>query len=443
MKEYIDDEFDFGFFEEVETNETIQEKTKETLINNVFNTAIKAPERPNLNTLIEKPTKAKEPAKKATKAEIKEDMFERHTTLLAIIYHIGNGVMFQAQLIKILKVLDITLSDGSIKKAIKELKEIGFIKEQQLLRNSKIYCLYLTKYPIGKLVGKPSVEATAVRITQDKILSSLYKTEYFIANHLEYVVSLKTDNFNVFDINEILMNNYVYLLCQNHQAHTVYQSIQLNLKRDGLNYIVGDVFNTDKEVAEFDWLNKINKATKKNEQIPIPKQLILAKQLKLCQSNTIGNSVNTSVNKGRIDEGLFSIKNLISRNFSIENIQYVEDRINGVKITNGTKITLNYMDTKDNTRVQALHRGIGNMHHMFQAYFKTNHIFLEINVMAWNKQSAGRLRRESFKQNANGHRVCANEYCKAKVKPQQWKNGIVVNYKSLDLDSKYNIKSDN
>ncbi|HBF6599521.1 TPA: hypothetical protein KOT48_003687 [Clostridioides difficile] len=427
MKNYIDD-FDFGFYD-IETSETIQDKTAQILMENVANKKIKSP----TPIKVIKQAKVIESKEKTTKSKLKEECFVKNETLLTIVYYLGNGVIFKEQLIKIMKRINLTLSETGIKKAIKDLKDIGFLKEQQLLRNHKRYCLYLTKYPIGKIEGKPSVEVTGVRLTQDKILNSLYRVEHFINTHLDNIANNK---IKPYDINEMLMDKYNYLLIKKHEDNVVYQSLWLNFNRDELTSLVSLILIEDKNVALYDWINKINKATKNREEIQIPTELIDSKIKKINNINTIGTNADESISKKNIDINLFNIKNLINRNFYIENIQYVEDSLNGMKIT------LTYLDIKDNTSAQTLHRDIAYAYLMFQRYFNTHYVFLEVNVRTWSNTSKGKLKRKSFEKNKDGYITCFNEYYNAGLKLSSWKNGIVVNYCSLNLDKKYNIKSD-
>lgn len=438
MEKYIDDDFDFDFgFEIDETDEILDDLTTNKLIDNVLNPEVIAPEPISIKDLVKKDKVVKEPKVKTTKATLKEECFERNETLLNIIYYLGNGIIFIDQLVKIMQVIDIISTPTTIKRAIKEVKDIGFVKEQQLLSNHKRYCIYLTKYPIGRIEGKPSVEVTAVRITQDKILSSLFKVERFIDLYLNKIAK---DNIAISDINELLMNDYVYLFLEKHQDTTIYESINYNLKRDGLMALVNTIFDMDKMVAQFDSLNKINKSSKNKKQIDIPMELVDAKRVKLTNTSIIGSNKDNTISKKNIDVHLFNIKNLINRNFNIEDIKYVEDSLNKL---NGMKVTLNYLDIKDTINVQTLHRDIAYAYMMFQRYFNTHYIILEVNVLEWNKTSKNKANRNSFKVNKEtGYKVCFSEYYKAGIKPMQWSQGIKVNYLSLDLDIKYNIKSD-
>ena len=431
MKNYIDD-YDFEF-DDIETSETIQDKTAQILMENVANKEIKSP---TPIKVIKSTKEVIEPKEKTTKAKLKEECFTRNETLLTIVYYLGDGVIFKDQLVKIMKRINLTLSETAIKKSIKDLKDIGFLKEKQLLSNHKRYCLYLTKYPIGKIEGKPSVEVTGVRLTQDKILNSLYRVEHFINTELDNIANNK---IKPYDINEMLMDKYNYLFIKKHEDNVVYQSLWLNFNRDGLISLVNRILKEDKNVALYDWINKINKATKNREEIQIPTELIDSKIKKINNINTIGTNANESISKKNIDINLFNIKNLINRSFYIENIQYVEDSLNGL---NGMKITLTYLDIKDNTSAQTLHRDIAYAYLMFQRYFDTHYVFLEVNVMTWSNTSKGKLKRKSFEKNKDGYKICFNEYYNAGLKLSSWKNGIVVNYCSLNLDKKYNIKSD-
>lgn len=436
MENYIDDDFDFGFeTDEVNENDEILDYlTANKLIKNVLNPEVKKPEPINIKELVKKDKVTKEAKAKMIKARLKEECFFRNESLLNIIYYLGNGIIFIDQLIKIMQVLDITSTPTSIKKAIKEVKDIGFIKEQQLLSNHKRYCIYLTKYPIGKIVGKSSVEVTAIRITQDKILSSIFKIERFIDLYLHKIAK---HNIAIKDMNEALMNEYTYLFTQKHQDNLIYGSINYNLKRDGLMAVIDNVFNSDMKVAQFDLINKINKSSKNKKQIDIPMELMDAKRIKLDTTSIVGSNKDNTISKKNIDINLFNIKNLINRNFNIEYIQYVECGLNAMNIR------LNYLDIKDTINVQILHRDIGYAYMMFQRYFKTDNIILEVNVLEWNKISKNKAYRNSFKANKEtGHKICFNEYYKAGINPARWKDGIKVYYLSLDLDVKYNIKSD-
>lgn len=174
------DEFDFGFTTEDSGAVTIED-LKQQLINNA---ATKVAPQINKEKFINQKKAPKPKKEKIGKRQLKEECFERNETIMNIIYYIGNGILFETQLYKILNFINPNETLKSMKKRVKELQEFGLIRKTQMLNNRNKYSLYLTKYPIARIQNKKTVEVTAVRVTRDKQLFSLFRVERFIQTQL-------------------------------------------------------------------------------------------------------------------------------------------------------------------------------------------------------------------------------------------------------------------
>ncbi|MBJ8625329.1 hypothetical protein F1196_19345, partial [Clostridioides difficile] len=148
--------------------------------------------------------------------EHKNSLYKRHETILKVIYYIGNGIMLIDQIKAIIGVLEPL--NKATDESIKELVSEGFLKEKQVLTSNK-YSVYLTKYPQSKIEGKKSRDVTSVKPTQEKVLNSLLRTEYFIQNLLSVVVDkkIKIDN-----IRTVLNNSFKYVLNEKHEVVECY-----------------------------------------------------------------------------------------------------------------------------------------------------------------------------------------------------------------------------
>ncbi|MBH8032981.1 hypothetical protein I6A86_17880 [Clostridioides difficile] len=358
--------------------------------------------------------------------EHKNSLYKRHETILKVIYYIGNGIMLIDQIKAIIGVLEPL--NKATDESIKELVSEGFLKEKQVLTSNK-YSVYLTKYPQSKIEGKKSRDVTSVKPTQEKVLNSLLRTEYFIQNLLSVVVDkkIKIDN-----IRTVLNNSFKYVLNEKHEVVECYSLFNSKIEKMGLKEYLEGIFGIDGNVVVLEKLNFINKISK----IPkaIPEEYIKAQeQLNRMKATTIDGKTTTK------EKDFFNFKNMLHRGFSFD----------FVKLKNSNELTFKiiYLDIDNSIEVDKLYKNIGLIYLMLKRYFSNILIIkLDVNVCLWSKSRVNQLQikekekvksfgLDNFKKYPRG----LNGYVNAGVLECDFKN-ITVKYNTLNITDKYNIK---
>lgn len=139
-------------------------------------------------------------------------------------------------------------------------------------------------------------------------------------------------------------------------------------------------------------------------------------------------------NENCILQEYFNLKNLFSRNFAIEGIEFNEEEMS-------VKVKLNYININTSQDVYSSHKSIGYAYNMFRRYFKDTKVEMEVTYLTWDINDRNTVRGRATNKNADNHRIFKNEYIKAGV-PIALLNNIQTNYISLDLDKRYGVKSD-
>lgn len=358
--------------------------------------------------------------------EYKNNLYKRHETILKVIYYIGNGIMLIDQIKAIIGVLEPL--NKATDESIKELVSEGFLKEKQVLTSNK-YSVYLTKYPQSKIEGKKSRDVTSVKPTQEKVLNSLLRTEYFIQNLLSVVVDkkIKIDN-----IRTVLNNSFKYVLNEKHEVVECYSLFNSKIEKMGLKEYLEGIFGIDGNVVVLEKLNFTNKISK----IPkaIPEEYIKAQeQLNRMKATTIDGKTTTK------EKDFFNFKNMLHRGFSFD----------FVKLKNSNELTFKiiYLDIDNSIEVDKLYKNIGLIYLMLKRYFSNILIIkLDVNVCLWSKSRVNQLQikekekvksfgLDNFKKYPRG----LNGYVNAGVLESDFKN-ITVKYNTLNITDKYNIK---
>jgi hypothetical protein len=116
----------------------------------------------------------------------KQHICESYKEYLEIIYHFGNKVMLQKQLLEYALILNLAKDKNEFYKQILELVEVGVIKRERFASFGKITCLHtlkLRKFGISFVEGKSSTQAVgAVRIanSNERIVLSMFKNTYVL-----------------------------------------------------------------------------------------------------------------------------------------------------------------------------------------------------------------------------------------------------------------------
>lgn len=414
-------EFDFGFDDNYEVD-TID--YKQNLIDNVKTAE---PKKIDKEEYIER-QKPKKPKKvKIGKKQLKEDCFFRHETIINIIYFIGNGIIFEPQLYKIINYFNSDKTLKSMKADVKELEELGLIKKTQLEQNRGKYSICLTKYPISKIEHRKTTEVTTIRATRDKQLFSLFRIERFIQMRLEN--EMANENVTVEDVKNYYTAINDFTLLKKAEDNIIYQCIYNNFKNCGLENRLSFQFMEDLNVSKYDYITKKNNSSKYVIQ-DIDKEVISDKKDRIQRINTLSIQYSDSY----ILRTHFNFKNMLSRNFTIEGI----DLNNTCDVVT---IKLFYTNINKRQDIHTAHRSIGYIYNMFDRYFKDMEIKLDVTYLSWNLNDSNRAKGKSYNKNANNHRIFKNEYVKAGVPTAKLYN-IAIGYSSLDLDKKYGIKAD-
>lgn len=357
--------------------------------------------------------------------EYKNHLYKRHETILKVIYYIGNGIMLKDQIKAIIGVLEPL--NKATDESIKELVTEGFLKEKQVLASNK-YSVYLTKYPQSKIEVKNSRDVTSVKPTQEKVLNSLLRTEYFIQNLLKVVSDRNTP---IDKIRITLNNSFCTILNEKSQVDDCYRIFLNKINKLGLLDYLEDSYIIDKNVVYLEKLQFLNKISKVANEIP--KEYIDAQQ-------QLNNMKIAYIENPSIEEKyFFNFKNMLHRGFSFKK----------VVVTNKNELTfkIDYLDTSNNIEVDKLYKNIGFIYSMLRRYLDdVLGVKIEVEVYLWSKKNINQMEikeKEKVKSfglnNYKKHPRGLNGLKNAGVKDSDFKN-ITVNYKSLNITDKYNIK---
>lgn len=351
--------------------------------------------------------------------EFKNTLFEKNKTILEILYHLGNGLMLKEQLIRFIKFIEPLKTN--VKEDIEELVIEGFLGEKQVLWNNK-YMVYLKKYPIARIRGIESRNATSIRPTEEKVLNSLYKTEILL-NMLNPKGEYSIENILV---SLQKMNNT--LLVNKNNALNVYSLLEENLKDANPT----STFENDKKTIHYD-----TKMRFKKDNECIDKNLKIAKE----QTVKLRQKANTKVNELK---EYFNISNMLSRGFNLNKVTYNHGKM---------EITLQYLDLTEGD-TDKIFFGIGCIYNMFLRYFKgaqsdfNSSFLLTLNINCIiNTSNSDRLNflQEDEKSKVPDLNGGYKEYKKGKNAliragvPQMYLDDIQVLYRNLDFQNKYNI----
>lgn len=351
--------------------------------------------------------------------EFKNNLYEKNKTILEIIYYLGNGIMLSEQLIKLIKFIEPLKTN--VKEDIKEMIVEGFLNEKQVLYNNK-YVVYLKKYPIARIRGIESRNATSIRPSTEKILNSLYRSE-LILNML--------NPKNQYTIADILiafkkMNNT--LLVNKNNAYEIYELFEENLKDANPT----STFENDKKTIQYDTKMRFKKD---NECID--------KNLKIAKEQTVKLRQKANTKTSELKE-YFNISNMLSRGFNLNKVTYNQGKMS---------ISIQYLDLTE-ADTDKIFFGIGCIYNMFLRYFKgaqsefnsSSILTLNINCII-NTSNSDRVDflKEDEKSKVPDLNGGYKEYKKGKnalVKagvPQMYLSDIKVKYRNLDFKNKYNI----
>ena len=358
--------------------------------------------------------------------DYKNSLYKRYETILKVIYYIGSGIMLTDQIKAIVSVLEPL--NNNIDESIKELVSEGFLKEKQVLTSNK-HSVYLTKYPHSKIEGKKSRDVTSVKPTQEKVLNSLLRTEYFIQNLLTTIVN---NNIQIDNVRATLNTSFMTTLNEKYQVDNCYKIFLNKMNKLGLLDYLTDTFTIDKNVVYLEKLEFLNKISKTPKEIP---QEYINSQQTLNRMKAIMIDGNSTTE----EKDFFNFKNMLHRGFSFKFAK--------LENSNELRFKIVYLDTNNSIEVDKLYKNIGFIYLMLRRYFKDVLIIkIECEVYLWSKKNINKMElneKEKVKSfglnNYKKYPRGLNGLINAGLRDDDL-NKIILTYKSLNITDKYNIK---
>ena len=176
----------------------------------------------------------------------KDSLYEKNKNILNIVYYLGNKIMLKEQLIILSEI--ILVNNSKIEDKIEELIKEGFLKEKQVLNSNK-YAVYLTRYPISKIEGKTSNEVNGLIPSKEKILNSLFETQYLIKI---IIPCIKRQAVTINSIKSIMKKVANTVLLNKNHAFIAYKELLYCHKLKNMHF--NNNFFEDMLLAEYEYL---------------------------------------------------------------------------------------------------------------------------------------------------------------------------------------------
>ena len=361
----------------------------------------------------------------------KDSLYEKNKNILNIVYYLGNKIMLKEQLIILSEI--ILVNNSKIKDKIEELIKEGFLKEKQVLNSNK-YAVYLTRYPISKIEGKTSNEVNGLIPSKEKILNSLFETQYLIKI---IIPCIKRQAVTITSIKNIMKKATNTVLLNKNYAFIAYKELLHCNKLKNMHF--NNNFFEDMFLAEYEYLARFKNENQRLNSIDHK----LLQEVENIKKHRM--YLKSSVNL-KDEEYFFNLSNMLNRNFDIRTFTF-DDRIGYLNLR------IDYFDI-NNPNINKIYSNIGYIYNMFKRYFdgiKTTYGYflnLELEVTIYTSQisrmnslqdeAKSRVKEFStgeYKPYAKGENALIN----AKI-PNSSLDKITVKYKLFDFESIYNIK---
>ena len=361
----------------------------------------------------------------------KDSLYEKNKNILNIVYYLGNKIMLKEQLIILSEI--ILVNNSKIKDKIEELIKEGFLKEKQVLNSNK-YAVYLTRYPISKIEGKTSNEVNGLIPSKEKILNSLFETQYLIKI---IIPCIKRQAVTINSIKSIMKKVANTVLLNKNHAFIAYKELLYCHKLKNMHF--NNNFFEDMLLAEYEYLARFKNENQRLNSIDHK----LLQEVENIKKHRI--HLKTSVHL-KDEEYFFNLSNMLNRNFDIRTFTF-DDRIGYLNLR------IDYFDI-NNPNINKIYSNIGYIYNMFKRYFdgiKTTYGYflnLELEVTIYTSQisrmnslqdeAKSRVKEFStgeYKPYTKGENTLIN----AKI-PNSSLDKITVKYKLFDFESIYNIK---
>jgi len=356
--------------------------------------------------------------------QAKETLFKANIELLKVLHYIGGDIMLKEHLISLTSYfypLKTNLRGG-----IKELIEGGFLKEQQFITSNK-YFVYMTKYPIAKLEGVQSRNANSISPSYEKMANSLFRMEYLITITLPKL-SRSRQNVTIEQVKKIHFDNCYTGFIPKSNPELAYQSFSTRVSFSEVS--TSTFFKEDYKTVVYEkevLISRIsNKKFTPNEEYKETKKQI--EQLK---------STRTTPNQKLRD--FFNFKNLLSRNFLINGIQYQNKQL---------IINLSLFDLNDSLEIIYLYKNLGYIYQMFDRYLNlpaSIELKVNLSVYTWSLNRSNVLRHESTQRARDfgtggfkSDNKATYALLESGLKKNQLKH-LKVDFKTFDFDKKYGL----
>lgn len=192
----------------------------------------------------------------------KQEVCERYSTYLQLIYYFGNKVMLMKQLFEYAKVMGLARHYPHFHSQVKELVEADILRQEPFVafgRVTQLHMLTLKKYAIRFIEGKEKsydVSAVPKANNNERILLSIFKNTYILdkvvprlqkhgveVSYSNIVALLKEDNSNILYnknkaldyLNELLKSTLKQYFNIDEMSYVIHELVQLkNKKMEGL-----------------------------------------------------------------------------------------------------------------------------------------------------------------------------------------------------------------
>lgn len=293
----------------------------------------------------------------------KESLFNKHKSLLELIWDLGAGVVPRYLLSDILLCKEIVYfnTENEYANFISKLERYKLIRLKKFEGTTR-KIIILTSFTLGNLTNK---KTTKIEYTKQKVVLSAFKFCHIYTEYI-YNKSFKSDN----KIDEILkiLKNDSSLLCNANQGYKFSKTL------------MNDV-NTKYYVSNF---------SKENYDLMYKRMIVRRKAFM-----DIQYGFNIEFPKSQEQ----SIDTLINRNIYIS-----IDR----KRTNNNNIFLNVaiFDVHNNLYTSKIAKYILETYHLLKRYFKDSVVLnLNIKVIACSKEDSKRLKEDCFRKQAKDNKI--------------------------------------
>lgn len=328
----------------------------------------------------------------------KEDAFKKHKEIIDIIYYLCNKIVLKQQLTQLcLKLTKYREIDIDI--AITELAQQNILSKKQFL-NTNRKLIYLTKYPVSKLENIKSRNVQSIKLTQEKIIKGVFKTEYILKK--------------IEDLQDINLNYVLDML--NTKDNTI-------LKREE-EEIYKILYNKYKNVLEEDFEDDL--------RISTAKKIIMENRFKKDKKTTV-TDVELLKRRQKSIKMMgncyyFNFNNMLCRNFFLEKIN-----IKGPDI----KLEVGFLDIYNTKNVIKIINNICYIYFMFLKYFNRNYsLNIRLCIYTCSEKNATEIRGNILKKSVDfkskqikSVNIKENILLKNGINPEKIKIGIT----SLDI----------